>query len=304
MTAEQRPREVKSGLGVELREARRARALSLDEVQRATRIAHRYLEALEQEDFAALPAPVFARGFLRSYAQYLGLDPAPLVARYLGEARPPDALPAPGVDPGAPAGARGGRRTSTDPRSAGLEDQGRADPLSYADPPLSPIPTIDTRSPSVRLGPWLVAALVALLVLGGVVAVVTLGDGQSPAAAPSAPAPGVSAAADLDQPQPASTLPTAINLETMPDLTQRDLVSAREILRRAGVPFVIVEVYDATRAAGAIVEQSPAPDALLEVSSTVTLLVSRGPRPSLSTPALEAAPPPLPGEPVADAGEP
>ena len=55
-----------TGIGVELRDARIARGVTLDDAQRATRISRRYLQALEDEDFEALPAPVFARGFLRS----------------------------------------------------------------------------------------------------------------------------------------------------------------------------------------------------------------------------------------------
>jgi cytoskeletal protein RodZ len=71
-------------LGRLLTQARQTRGLTLEAAERDTRIARRYLEALEREDFNALPAQVFARGFLRSYSQYLGLDPAqvlPLMPR-------------------------------------------------------------------------------------------------------------------------------------------------------------------------------------------------------------------------------
>ncbi|HEY8489520.1 MAG TPA: helix-turn-helix domain-containing protein [Dehalococcoidia bacterium] len=64
-----------TGLGDRLREAREAKGLSLEAVERETRISRRYLQALETENLEALPAPVYARGFLRSYAQFLGLDP-------------------------------------------------------------------------------------------------------------------------------------------------------------------------------------------------------------------------------------
>lgn len=69
-------------LGEMLQQARRSRGLSLEEVERDTRISRRYLEALEAEDFNALPDHIFGRGFLRIYAQYLGLDPQDLVSFY------------------------------------------------------------------------------------------------------------------------------------------------------------------------------------------------------------------------------
>src|SRR3990172_657353 len=68
-----------SPLGETLQRARQARGITVEDAERATRIPRRYLEALEQENFAILPAPVYARGFLRSYSGYLGLDPAALL---------------------------------------------------------------------------------------------------------------------------------------------------------------------------------------------------------------------------------
>lgn len=61
-------------LGRTLSQARLARGLTLLDVERDTRISRRYLDALEREDFAVFPAPVYQRAFLRTYAQYLGLD--------------------------------------------------------------------------------------------------------------------------------------------------------------------------------------------------------------------------------------
>jgi cytoskeletal protein RodZ len=65
-----------------LREARENKGLTLAEVQDKTRINSRFLAALEQGDYQKLPTPVHARGFLRNYARFLGLDPQPLVERY------------------------------------------------------------------------------------------------------------------------------------------------------------------------------------------------------------------------------
>jgi cytoskeleton protein RodZ len=66
-------------IGSTLRDARTARGLSIEQVAQDTRISARFLEALESERFDSLPAPVYVRGFLRSYATYLRLDPAPLL---------------------------------------------------------------------------------------------------------------------------------------------------------------------------------------------------------------------------------
>jgi cytoskeleton protein RodZ len=60
-----------ASVGDHLRELRQRRGLSLDEISRATRVASRYLEALESDRFAALPAPVFTRGFILAYCQAL-----------------------------------------------------------------------------------------------------------------------------------------------------------------------------------------------------------------------------------------
>lgn len=69
-------------LGHILREARETKGLTLAEVESDIRINSRFLEALENGDYAILPTPVHVRGFLRNYARFLGLDPKPLLDRY------------------------------------------------------------------------------------------------------------------------------------------------------------------------------------------------------------------------------
>lgn len=61
-------------IGSTLRDAREKLGLTLEEVERGTRIRVRYLEAMEKGDFDYLPSTVQARGFLRNYAEFLGLD--------------------------------------------------------------------------------------------------------------------------------------------------------------------------------------------------------------------------------------
>jgi cytoskeleton protein RodZ len=69
-------------IGDTLSEARTRRGVDLEEVHAATGIRPRYLEAIEQEDWDALPEEFYARAFLRKYAQYLDVDPDPLVEEY------------------------------------------------------------------------------------------------------------------------------------------------------------------------------------------------------------------------------
>ena len=61
-------------LGEYLKHAREKKRLSLEQIASQTRIQEHHLQALESEDFANLPAKVFAKGFVRSYAKALGLD--------------------------------------------------------------------------------------------------------------------------------------------------------------------------------------------------------------------------------------
>jgi cytoskeletal protein RodZ len=69
-------------IGDTLSEARTRRAVDLEEVHAATGIRPRYLEAIEQEDWDALPEEFYARSFIRKYARYLEVDPDPLVDEY------------------------------------------------------------------------------------------------------------------------------------------------------------------------------------------------------------------------------
>jgi len=61
-------------IGASLRDARLRRGLSPSDVEQATRIRARYLGAIEDERWELLPGDAYAKGFLRTYAEYLGLD--------------------------------------------------------------------------------------------------------------------------------------------------------------------------------------------------------------------------------------
>ena len=61
-------------IGNSLREARVRQALDFPEIEQATKIRGKYLRALEDENFEQLPGQTYVKGFLRTYADYLGLE--------------------------------------------------------------------------------------------------------------------------------------------------------------------------------------------------------------------------------------
>jgi cytoskeleton protein RodZ len=71
-----------SGVGMILREARNRRKVELSEVEASTRIRLRYLRAIEDEEWDVLPGGVYTRGFIRTYAGFLGLDGERLAEDY------------------------------------------------------------------------------------------------------------------------------------------------------------------------------------------------------------------------------
>jgi cytoskeletal protein RodZ len=70
-------------IGETLREARHVKQASLEDASRATKIKLEILERLESDDFNALAAPMYTKGFLKLYAEYLGLDAPTVVDAYL-----------------------------------------------------------------------------------------------------------------------------------------------------------------------------------------------------------------------------
>lgn len=71
-----------SDLGQQLKEARLARGLSLDDVQEVTKIRKRYLEAIEAGDYKVLPGSFYVRAFIKTYAEAVGIDPEELLAEH------------------------------------------------------------------------------------------------------------------------------------------------------------------------------------------------------------------------------
>ncbi|MBL7015999.1 MAG: helix-turn-helix domain-containing protein [Kiritimatiellales bacterium] len=69
-------------IGQQFKAAREAKGASESEAATATKILTKIIVAMEADDFSVMAAPTYAKGFIRLYAEYLGLDPDPLVAEY------------------------------------------------------------------------------------------------------------------------------------------------------------------------------------------------------------------------------
>src|SRR5262245_10557202 len=120
---------VMSSFGESLKRERELRQISLREISEATKINLRYLEALERNDFRHLPGGVFNKGFVRAFAQFIGVDPEAMTTAYLQE------------------------------EQRQLADAGRAEPAES--PAIEPDRSNGT--PAARL--WLVVVIVILVLL-------------------------------------------------------------------------------------------------------------------------------------------
>ena len=96
-----------SSVGEQLRQAREGRRLGIPEVANATNIKSDYIRAMEEGDWKAFGAPVYIKGFVRTYATHLKLDAAQLVASLQEELRA-------GPGGGAPPALSGTRRGALD----------------------------------------------------------------------------------------------------------------------------------------------------------------------------------------------
>src|SRR2546429_6898835 len=84
-----------SNFGSTFKKGRESKGISLDRIAAETRISTRFLQAIEDEEFNLLPGGIFNRGFVRTYAEKLGLDADQAVAIYerLTAVREPVELP-------------------------------------------------------------------------------------------------------------------------------------------------------------------------------------------------------------------
>lgn len=90
-------------VGQYLRQQREAKAMSIEEVARATRVPMSSVERLESDQFDELPGEVFVRGFMKSYARAVGLDSDDVLARYTASRRVAWVTPLPISSPTRPA---------------------------------------------------------------------------------------------------------------------------------------------------------------------------------------------------------
>ena len=241
------------GIGDELRRARIRRGRSIAQAHQATRIARHYLEALEAEDWRQLPDPPFARGFLSSYAQYLGLDEGPLLERFPFE----PSAPGEGLQPS--------RETVESFRAAERSSR----------------PREELRPSRVHLGPWLAAAVVVLVIIGAVVAVVSLRDEVEPVEE-ARNVPGIDSSTEILEQTAAVPATGDVDLEPLPDLRQFSSREAHSYIKLLNAPYVVISVFDDSPV-GTVLEQSPAPGVQPPEDAVITLVVSRGPRPGDTT---------------------
>ncbi|MDA1002837.1 MAG: helix-turn-helix domain-containing protein [Chloroflexi bacterium] len=237
-------------IGEQLRERRTTLGLSFADGERDTRINRLYLEALEDNDFEALPAPVYARGFMRSYARYLGLDPDAAAAQV-----PRDL-----------------------PRPRGLEPLPGLRAASSV--------TLPALTPGVRLLIILAAIVLAAVVvwfalrggsspqpaltIGTSTPVVTATVPPNAVPAGTTGAPGAGPAVEPVTAVPPFTPGTAPNFRGV----ERDVaVALAETLRL--VPLVVEERNAA--AVGRVFDQSPLPGTAVVENDIVTLFTSSGP---------------------------
>lgn len=249
------------GIGEALIRAREARGRSLDDAERDTRITRRYLQAIEDERFDILPAPVYLRGFLRSYSQYLGIEADPLIARLPSEDAPPG---------------------TASPTPAG---RGATGPDARLFPPREPTIGVDIGLAGgggrLRVGtlPGARAATVALVAVFVTTVIILLAfviaslgdDGGAPApATPAAtPAPGPDAT-------PASSgLETEIGI--VPDVVGQSEAIARLAVREAGFEVNVVTERNEQYPRGTVFEQAPAAGVRREPGRSVFIVVSAGP---------------------------
>ena len=165
-------------IGSQLRQAREARGLSLEQIQRATRIKRVFLEAIEADRLEDLPGPVQARGFVRSYASHVGLDPETLLVQVDG------ALPEAGPSPRRPSEAAGAFRSGPAP----------------AAPSESPLPL-----------PILIIGVIVLFVIGGLLLIRAFG-GEAPAPTPAQPASAPLSISRTSAPTPTTPPTTKVSL--------------------------------------------------------------------------------------------
>ena len=222
-------------LGRTLSQARVQRGLTLEDCERDTRISKRYLDALEREDWPVFPAPVYSRAFLRTYAQYLGLNPADLMRMFHAQA----------------------------------EEQQQATEFKPL-PEIKPPPVTGSTSWLMAGGVLVILAIIGafLWYSSGSSSTPTV---KSPVVAPTITTEALGGGA----PPAAGKPPPEIKKGTVPDLKDVRIDDALTALGQAGLSYVVVETDRVTGQPGVVASQDPAPGTKGGASTSVTLVVPR-----------------------------
>lgn len=215
-------------VGQLLRAMRETKGQTLEDVERVTRIRVKHLAALEADHFAALPSAAHARGFLKNYAQHLGLDSAALVAAYEAQVHKRSLLSLrPAAPRSAPIVQAPSRPKPPPPRAAKPAQAARG-------PGMARTPQVKLRrrprffSADVLFAVVVTVLMVALLVWGGNQLATTLA---------AAATPTVSVLSGLNTPDPAAA--TAAALATA---TERPAPTTTALPPTPAVPFSGVNV--------------------------------------------------------------
>lgn len=295
-------------LGSLLVRAREARGLTIEDAERDTRISRRYLQALEAEQFDVIPAPVYARGFLRSYSQYLGIDPQETLAMFprdedeVPQTAAASRRPAVQQPPSAVGAARPTWRRPTPPKgaeaSAAFErptrPQRRELPRrdNSSDLPLEPVIGVDigVAAPARRIKTDPAAqtrsAVIAVVAIAAVVVVIliaflisNLGGGDSGGGAGTVPTSAATAPRGQATQPAATTTGGGGGTSTpgvMPNVVGQTVQNARTTLGLAGIKFT-EKTQKSQRPKGEVIDQSPAADTQVGSGFTAMIIVSDGP---------------------------
>lgn len=284
-------------LGSRLMRAREARGLTLEDAERDTRISRRYLQALETEQFEAIPAPVYARGFLRSYSQYLGLDAQEMLGLFPRDEADSGPPPQPRASVREPLSAVGPARPTWQkpaPPQRGQERNERG-PQRDPDQPYEPVIGVDIGVPSparriqtdpaaqARTTTVIVVAVVGVLIMVMLAFVISrAGDGGGDAT-PTPASTGTSSGSLF--PSGSATAAAAAATQAagatgkMPDVHNLTLAQARAAIQAAAPQVQIREIHSSNAAPkNTVWDQSPAPESPLLPGTQVTLAVSDGPQ--------------------------
>ncbi len=232
-------------LGNTLSRARRARGITIEDAERDTHVSKRYLQALESEDFSLFPAPVYARGFLRTYSRYLGLNPDELVRVFPNGDLTVDIKPLPTV----------------------VRPQQQLISVNWIVAGLVAL--------------FLVGAGLLLLRSGNdnpVIETARSQDNTPGAGAPASPSSGGSVSAPVTS-APATVQGKAIAPNRpgqLPDFVGADKASALAVLSDNQMSYVIVEFPNRQTPKGIVISQTPSAGAKTGSDGSITLFVSSG----------------------------